>query len=156
MKSKRRLKNYIIKPKYQFDVLLRVIFFTIFIGAFQAFVIFFLSQALLEYCSTHPMSGAEVSLLNPENLGFEFWVLALSGVFFLPLGIFLFLLGSHRSAGPVYRLEKEMRELLEGETRGPLFFRERDQFKELADLFNRLAKELEAHRKASEDSDTKS
>ncbi len=45
---------------------------------------------------------------------------------------------SHRIAGPLYRLEKELNERIEGKKSGPIQLREKDELKALADKINRL------------------
>jgi len=45
---------------------------------------------------------------------------------------------SHRIAGPLYRLEKELNERIEGNKSGPIQLREKDELKALADKINKL------------------
>lgn len=45
---------------------------------------------------------------------------------------------SHRIAGPLYRLEKELDERIEGKKKGPIRLREKDELKLLADKINKL------------------
>jgi hypothetical protein len=45
---------------------------------------------------------------------------------------------SHRIAGPIYRLEKELTDRLEGKKTGPIQLREKDELKQLADKINNL------------------
>ena len=45
---------------------------------------------------------------------------------------------SHRIAGPIYRLEKELTDRLEGKKTGPIQLREKDELKQLADKINSL------------------
>jgi membrane-anchored glycerophosphoryl diester phosphodiesterase (GDPDase) len=45
---------------------------------------------------------------------------------------------SHRIAGPVFRLEKELDDRIEGKKTGPIQLREKDELKSLADKINRL------------------
>jgi signal transduction histidine kinase len=60
----------------------------------------------------------------------------------LPLSLFLIwiiaLELSHRIAGPLYRMEKELDERINGHKHGPIRLREKDEFKLLADKFNKL------------------
>lgn len=60
----------------------------------------------------------------------------------LPLSLFLIwiiaLELSHRVAGPLYRMEKELDERINGHKHGPIRLREKDEFKLLADKFNKL------------------
>jgi signal transduction histidine kinase len=45
---------------------------------------------------------------------------------------------SHRVAGPIYRMEKELDERINGHKHGPIRLREKDEFKLLADKLNKL------------------
>ena len=45
---------------------------------------------------------------------------------------------SHRIAGPIFRLEKELDDHLEGKSRGPIKLRAKDELKILAEKINRL------------------
>ena len=60
----------------------------------------------------------------------------------LPVALFIIWLAalelSHRIAGPVYRLEKELSDRLDGKKKGPIQLREKDELKTLADKINKL------------------
>ncbi|MDD5503953.1 MAG: hypothetical protein PHV77_01395 [Candidatus Omnitrophica bacterium] len=45
---------------------------------------------------------------------------------------------SHRIAGPIYRLEKELDSMISGKSQGPIKLRPRDELKALADKINKL------------------
>jgi hypothetical protein len=45
---------------------------------------------------------------------------------------------SHRIAGPVYKIEKELDDIIEGKKKGLIQLREKDEFKGLADKINKL------------------
>ena len=45
---------------------------------------------------------------------------------------------SHRIAGPLYRLEKELNDRIEGNKSGPIQLREKDELRALADKINKL------------------
>ena len=45
---------------------------------------------------------------------------------------------SHRIAGPLFRLEKELDTRLRGDRKGPIKLREHDELKNLAEKINRL------------------
>ena len=49
---------------------------------------------------------------------------------------------SHRLAGPVYRLERHLEKIIDGNYDEELHFRKKDEFKQLADIINRLEDEL--------------
>ena len=45
---------------------------------------------------------------------------------------------SHRISGPVYRIEKELDDIIDGKKKGPIRLREKDELKSLADKINRF------------------
>ncbi len=45
---------------------------------------------------------------------------------------------SHRMAGPVYRMEKELDERISGQKHGPIKLRQKDEFKLLVDKINKI------------------
>ncbi|MDP2941239.1 MAG: hypothetical protein Q8N85_03175 [Candidatus Omnitrophota bacterium] len=49
---------------------------------------------------------------------------------------------SHRIAGPVYRIEKELDELLSGKKVAPIKLRKKDELKNLVEKINRLAEKI--------------
>lgn len=49
---------------------------------------------------------------------------------------------TNRFAGPVFRLRREMKRLINGESIQPLSFRDGDHWPEMAELFNQLRQEL--------------
>jgi Na+/glutamate symporter len=53
-------------------------------------------------------------------------------IWFAALGI------SHRVAGPLYRLEKDLDERIAGTKHGPIRLRQKDEFKALAERLNKL------------------
>lgn len=77
------------------------------------------------------------NLENPENSSSLIYVFVF--LFFTAVicyGLYL----TNRIAGPLYRLKVHMENLVAGKDVGELEFRKNDYFKELADLFNQIAK----------------
>ncbi|MEM9588707.1 MAG: hypothetical protein AAGA03_15605, partial [Planctomycetota bacterium] len=69
-----------------------------------------------------------------------FWLPGL--LLLLPLTAYDLLWASHRFAGPVFRLRREMLRLADGAETDPLLLREDDQWTDLVTPYNRLRKEL--------------
>ncbi len=57
---------------------------------------------------------------------------------------------SNRFTGPMFRLRREMKRLIQGNQAEPLTFREDDFWVEMAELFNQLRDEVEQLREAKE------
>lgn len=73
----------------------------------------------------------EINSLLSRRIG---WLLA--GLVVLTGGLEIFYM--HRIAGPVYRMERTLREALEGKAFSPIRLREKDFFKGLAEALNRF------------------
>lgn len=86
-------------------------------------------------------------LINRALLAFGPALIA--SVIILPLVLIDALRFSHRLAGPMFRLKKEFKKVADGGNFKPLVFREGDHWYELASEFNRVAAELDSHRKKS-------
>jgi len=88
--------------------------------------------------------------LEKEYFGnLKLWVETKMALFiFLAIVIFsagfIALLFSHRIAGPIYRLKKLAEMLAEGKDIPPVKFRNYDEFKEVAEAFEKLRKSLKA------------
>ena len=65
-------------------------------------------------------------------------VAALVAVIFLVLAFLIGILYSHKLAGPIYRVEKSIMALIHGQSDFKIKLRKKDEFKNLADTFNRL------------------
>lgn len=131
---KRKVKNYFIKKDYQ--------------GRF-AFVIFasaILSCLLL--LSLLAFFSADTMTISYSNNDLQFgrtpWMLfksaaAANWLFLLIGGTLLVLtaiIGTHRIAGPLYRLERSLTSMSEGDLSDTIYLREKDEGKELAQKIN--------------------
>lgn len=63
-----------------------------------------------------------------------------------PLVLWDLLTVTNRFAGPVFRLQREMQRLIDGEPTTPLTFREGDYWTEMAVAFNQIRDEMLEHR----------
>lgn len=94
--------------------------------------------AVLMQFYSDPQSGLLNHLLDPKN-----WVVNIVAlVVTLPIAVLYLFRFSHRFAGPVFRLRKEMRKLAEEGSAPPLKFRQGDYWRDMADEFNALAERL--------------
>jgi HAMP domain-containing protein len=66
----------------------------------------------------------------------------IGGILGMIIAAVIMFLYSHRLAGPVYRLEKHLEEMIKGNYEARLHFRKKDEFKHLADVINRLEDKL--------------
>ena len=131
---KRRVRNYFIKKDYQ--------------GRF-AFVIFtsailscLLLLSLLAFFSADTMTISYVN--NDIQFGRTPWMLfksaAAANWLFLLIGgtllVIAAIIGTHRIAGPLFRLERSLTSMIEGDLTETLSLRQKDEGKDLAEKLN--------------------
>ncbi len=66
------------------------------------------------------------------------WFPVIMAVIVIPLGVWYSIRFSNRIAGPIFRIHRECRRLLEGEDSYPAHLRDKDFFMDFADTFNKL------------------
>ena len=139
---------YLINPKFQFTMVGWV-------AALAGLVISLLYALDLYFFHRFHELGLSVGL-PPEHIYYRFLgeqsqfmmgaVLLVSALIFIILMIGGIML-SHRIAGPLYRLQKHMVDISEGQTIKDVKFRKNDYFPELAEAFNKLNKSYQHSRK---------
>jgi hypothetical protein len=131
-----RRRKKIIKPRQQLKLACFVVIFLLVYSLVFGLAIFYpLAMALREPATVGQHARAAVVILGLHEtiwpaLGF---VLCLSFV-----GTILF---SHRIAGPIYRLERAVEDFVRGDFK-PIRLRKSDEFKEIEDSVNSLARYL--------------
>ena len=134
VKERRRIK--LIKPRLQLKLV------GVFVGLSG---LGFLLQSLhvglrlSELASTVPEGGTYLMAVMPE-LPLE--ILLVSFGMLLPLTIAVGILVTFRIAGPVYRFEKYLKQVIDGEEVGPCRIRDGDEFQELCELINQATAPL--------------
>jgi hypothetical protein len=134
VKERRRIK--LIKPRLQMKLV------GVFVGLSG---LGFLLQSLhvglrlSELASSVPEGGTYLMAVMPE-LPLE--ILLVSFGMLLPLTIAVGILVTFRIAGPVYRFEKYLTQVINGEEVGPCRIRDGDEFQELCDLINQATAKL--------------
>ena len=133
-KERRRIK--LIKPRLQLKL----------IGVFVGLsALGFLMQSLhvglrlSELAANVPEGGPYLMAVMPE-LPIE--ILAVSFGMLLPLTVSIGILVTFRIAGPVYRFEEYLKQVIRGEEVGPCRLRKGDELNELCDLINQATEPL--------------
>ena len=134
---KRQTKNYFINREFQGRIAL-----TIFLAAIIGCLLFI---GLLAFLSSDTLT---ISYSNNDlKLGKTPWMLlksaaAANWLFLLVGGTLLVLaaiIGTHRIAGPLHRLERRLAKMAQGDLSTDIVLREKDEGKELAHLINELS-----------------
>jgi methyl-accepting chemotaxis protein len=134
-------RNYFINKKFQIDFAVRFLALIV-IAAIAAMALFlFQSRSTL----TAGYSGSEVRLLRTTDFFFPSLLMTSIGVIIVTgiIGIIVLIFISHRIAGPLFRFEKVLGELVKGDLTHRFTLRENDQFTGLADRINELSTALD-------------
>lgn len=133
-KNRRRIK--LVNPRLQLKLI------GVFVGLSG---LGFLMQSLhvglrlAELANTIPEGGEYLMAVLP-NLPLE--ILTVSFGMVLPLTIAVGILVTFRIAGPLYRIEKYLEEVLRGEQVGPCRLRKGDELQELCEMINRASEPM--------------
>lgn len=131
----KRRKYFINKEfqgRYIFDYFLLVtIGSLIFIGVFS----FFSSNTLsIVYDNYHLQLGVTPGILFKRILNTQWLLIVFGGTVVIIFTLFL----THRVAGPFFRFEKALDEMIEGNISGKIVLRKKDEGKELAKKINKF------------------
>lgn len=134
MKNNRRAKKYLgtaFQKKLLFLVFTSAVIPAIVIAACMYYLIF--NVLALEMVFPEIIASNLMPALHKANIVI---VTAIPVILFI---IWVAALGlSHRIAGPMYRLEKELEERIQGIKQGPIKLRKNDEFRSLVDKLNKL------------------
>lgn len=128
-------KTYIVDPKVQY----KIVFFLGGIALICACIIMVVTyNQLVKYSPVVEGSGDFVR----DTIIRVAIVVGVMIVYFVIAGVVL----THRVAGPIFKLQEELKKYLNGEEIPPITFRKDDEFQELPALINRI---IEKNKKAS-------
>jgi hypothetical protein len=102
-----------------------------------------LTVALFIFCWSIVTSENQGAIAIFNSLCFQYGPAAAASVIMLPLIYYDLLRVSHRFAGPIFKLRRELRKIAAGEKIGPIGFREDDYWHDLASDFNAALAKLQ-------------
>lgn len=147
----KKRKQYLLDKKFQLRLTFRVVYlivFAVFLSGISSYIIsiniekrskiqlFGIADALGN--ETYKISRAGV--IKPvirKAIGIS----AALSIIIAGFAVFLY---SHRLAGPVYHLNKHLKDIIAGNYDNNLSFRKKDEFKQLADTLNELQEKLKS------------
>jgi HAMP domain-containing protein len=146
-------KKYLVDKEFQFKMVSRVVFYiilTIILSGFLTYAI----TAYVESKSDFKLYGTTLGKPNEMVSVNRLFIvkpvidraLVTGGIVTIIVAAISMFYYSHRLAGPVYRLEKKLEEIISGNYEGELQFREKDEFHQLAGIINRLQDKLKQER----------
>ena len=142
MPNQRKLKNYLINPKFQLRYI-GWLFLTGLILILWNFSVFYFytreNYALLVELS--PMTE-EARLQLQRELSQISALLALSSLAFLAVMVVVGVAISHRAAGPLFQFKRVFSEIRDGKRQARIKLRTGDDFQEIARAFNEMMDEI--------------
>ena len=136
-----RRKKKLIRPAFQLRIAITIVVSLITYSVILGLLIFYPLWLELE---------SAVSIYEKERISLA--ILSLHRVIWPAVVVVAVLVGvqvvlaSHRIAGPVYRLDQTLRELIRGNFSVRMNLRKKDEFRELEDLVNELSEYLQSVR----------
>lgn len=136
----RRRRKYFIKRNFQFKFVVE--FCAVVLGGviISTALLFFFSQGTLTSSFSHSrlVIRNTGSAILPAVIYTNLIVLGLISI----AAMLVTLLVSHKIAGPLFRLEKELQDIGAGNLRTKMSLRKKDQMEEVADGLNRMVQSL--------------
>lgn len=135
-------KRYLVLKGFQLKYVGSILLFMFAIALLSGYTVYYTTWILLgeRLAGVYPQ-GRLVYILQRANI-----VLLLRILFITPLVALIGLMLSHRIAGPMYRIERFLREIPEGNYSQRIYLRKRDSLKPLADGINNMLTQLENQR----------
>ena len=141
-KSQNRRKNYFIKKKFQVVFIIKFCILVIISVCISAGIIYALSRASMttSFEDSRLVIKSTADFILPT-------VLLSSAVVIFCIGIatvIVTLFTSHKIAGPLYRMEKDVEEVASGNLKKKFHLRDNDELKGLADALEQMTQSLKA------------
>lgn len=148
-KRKYKRRQYIVDPEFQYGMVRKfAVLAVLFIAMSMSFLIlvnYLYGDLQFELVQPDPFSAEESmdTLDGQRSLLDLLWpVLAVCLGVTLAVTFVLGILLSHRMAGPIFRIRRTILEMAEGDLKGLIFLRNKDDFKPLAEAMNILKESL--------------
>ncbi len=142
MKKNWRRRNYFIKQELQGKYMFGIFLFVVACSVLLSVILSMLSadSMTIVYKDSSLAVGNTPVVLLKEILSANWIFIIAGGIIVTVLAMFL----THRLAGPVYRLEKSLEQMIDGNFNFDIRLRSKDEIKELADMVNVLNTRLSA------------
>ena len=137
-KPKFKRKHYFIAPAFQLRYIRTVLLIVFGVGVLSAYTVYYQSMILFgeKLANVYPQ-GRLVSIVKSINMQILLSLLLITPLMVL-IGMFL----SHRIAGPIYRMEKFLTGVSQGDLTTHLTLRPKDELKPLAEGINTVVDSL--------------
>ncbi|MDP3730678.1 MAG: methyl-accepting chemotaxis protein [Candidatus Omnitrophota bacterium] len=135
-----RRKQYFIAKKFQLRYVGMILLLVSLTAVMCSYVIYYTMMLTMgdKLANVYPQ-GRLMSIVNMVNFRILFSMLLVA-----PLVIMIGIYASHKIAGPIYRIERFLASMVDGDISEPLTLRKNDELISLADGINRLADSIKS------------
>jgi len=135
-----RRRTYFIKKEYQFKFILKFCLIVLAGSVLSTGILFFLSRDTLTSSFENSRLTVQSTALAIMPAAIVTNLITLIVISMAAIVVLLFI--SHKIAGPIYRFEKELGEIAQGDLTKRITLRRKDQFTELAEYLNTMTANL--------------
>lgn len=134
-------RKYLISKQFQLKYTAMIVIFMFLIAWLAGYTVYHTLFNLMgeKLANVYPQ-GRLMAIFKTVNLALLIRVLLL-----LPFVVVISILLSHRVAGPIYKMEKYLTEVAQGDFSALIQLRRRDEFKALAEVINVMTKNLRTY-----------
>lgn len=126
--------NYLVATRFQLKYIGLILILVLLTGILCSYVVYYTTMLLLgdKLANVYPQ-GRLISIVNAVNIR-----ILLSLILVAPLVIIIGVFASHKIAGPIYRIEKFLENMANGDYSSILTLRKKDELISLANGINRV------------------
>ena len=138
--ARNKRKNYFIKKKFQASFIVKFCLLVTIGSLLSGAIVYFMSKSTL----TATFENSRLVIKNTSEYILPAVFLS-STIVIVAIGfvaILVTLFTSHKIAGPLYRIEKDIEAMVDGNLSKPISLRERDEIKPLAESLNQMRENL--------------
>lgn len=151
---RRKLKNFLLKPRAQLEIVINIVTLTIFFAMASGLIVYFQLDDIFKTLIVMSKISDETSRSFTHDWSTSLQWLLVFTLFYVFAIISICIIHSHRMIGPTVAFRRQLEALLKGEYKARIKLRDGDYYQNLAELFNRLAEQLDQkHPEAFVDSD---
>ena len=138
---KPRRRTYIVRMDFQYDFIIKFCILTVIASVIVAGIIYFVCGTTV----TTVFRDSRLKILSTSDFIMPYLLLSsFIAIFFSTLACWwMTLLISNRLAGPIFRLEKDIAKMAEGDLTVHFRVRKDDELKSLASIINAMARDLQ-------------
>ncbi|MCY4380892.1 MAG: hypothetical protein OXC40_04920 [Proteobacteria bacterium] len=140
---RRKLKNFLLKPRAQLELVINIVTLTIFFGTSASLIIYFQLNDIFN--TLYIMSEIDGDTSRTLSNDWNHSITLLVGFIFLYVltTTVICIIHSHRMIGPTVAFKRQLNAILSCNYKTRIKLRDGDYYQDLAELFNRLSEQLE-------------